>query len=66
MPRIVQTVAFFVLIGAGYVALGPFSNYGALLGFLLSWSIIAATITYVIPWLFFRLNTEPVGPSNKP
>lgn len=66
MPRIVQAVTFFVLIGAGYFVLGPFSSHGTLLAFLLSGSIIVATITHVLPWLFFRLNVEPVSPPNGP
>lgn len=65
MARIVQAVAFFLLVGAGYVLLGPFSSRGALLGFLLSWSIIVATLTHVVPWLFFRLKTEPVVRQNE-
>lgn len=60
MPRLVQAVAFFVLLVAGYVVVRPLTNSGSVLAFLLAWSIIAATLTHVMPWVFFRLRTEPV------
>ncbi|SFR94523.1 hypothetical protein SAMN05216559_1545 [Halomicrobium zhouii] len=63
MPRLVQVATFFVLFGAGYVALAPFPHDGAVLGFVLSWSIVLATLTHVVPWLYFKLDTEPVAPS---
>ena len=65
MARLVQAVAFFVLLGVGYVVFGPFSTGGAILAFLLSWSITAATITHVLPWLYFRLTTKPVSSSDR-
>lgn len=64
MPRVVQAVAFFVLLGAGYVVVGPFTNWGAVLAFLLVGSIIVATVTHVIPWVYFRLHTEPKSRTN--
>ena len=66
MPRLVQALAFFALLGVGYIVIGPFSTASAVLSFLLAWSIIVATITYVIPWLYFRLSTRPVSASKKP
>ena len=64
MPRLVQAVAFFLLLGTGYVVVGPFSDAGSKLSFLLAGSIIVATVTHVIPWLYFRLHTEPVSRPN--
>lgn len=66
MPRLVQAVAFYALLGVGYVGLGPFSSGGALLSFLLSGSLVVATLTHVVPWVYFRLPTEPVSPPNEP
>ena len=64
MPRLAQAVAFFALLGAGYVVVGPFTNWGPILAFFLAGSIIVATVTYVIPWVYFRLHTEPISQSN--
>ncbi|QLG28804.1 hypothetical protein HUG10_15205 [Halorarum halophilum] len=58
MPRIVQAVAFFALLAVGYLAVAPVRGGAELLGVLLSGAIIAATIVYVLPWVF-GLETRP-------
>lgn len=60
MPRVVQALVFFALLGAGFLLTAPHSGGAELLGVLLSGSIIAATVSYVLPWVF-ELDTAPAG-----
>lgn len=57
MPRLVQTVLFFALLGAGLFVMAPYSTDSELFGVLLSWSIVSATVVYVLPWVYFDLRT---------
>ena len=60
VARVVQAVAFFVLLGAVLLVSGPHSGGAEWLSVLLVGSIISATLTYVLPWVY-ALATRPAG-----
>lgn len=54
-----QAAAFFGLLAAGYLVVAPLGGGAELLAVLLTGSVVAATLVYVLPWVF-ALDTEPV------
>ena len=58
MPRLIQAAAFF-LLSAGLVVVVSPSDGAERLGVLLAGSIVAATLTHVLPWVY-ALDTDPV------
>jgi ABC-type uncharacterized transport system YnjBCD permease subunit len=56
MPRVMQLLLFFALLGVGLVVGVPYSTESKLFSVLLSWSVISVMIVYVLPWVYFRLS----------
>lgn len=50
---------FFGLLSAIVVVAPPFASGAELFGLLVSGATVAVTIAYVLPWVFFELETEP-------
>lgn len=64
MPRVVQTVAFFALLGTVLLLSGPHSGGAERLSILVAGAVVSAMITHVLPWVY-ALDTEPVSASEE-
>lgn len=59
MPRVFQAVGFFALLGAWVLVVGPSADQAELFGALLTGSMVSALVAYVLPWVYFGLETDP-------
>lgn len=59
MARVIQAVAFFLLLGAAFALSAPYSGGAERLSILLAGGVVSVTLTYVLPWVY-TLDTDPV------
>lgn len=64
MARVMQAVAFFLLLGAAFALSAPYSGGAERLSVLLAGGVISAALTYVLPWVY-TLDTAPVFSSGE-
>ena len=61
MPRVAQALVFFGILGAELLVTVPHESSAGSFGALLSGAVIAATVAYILPWVF-TLDTTPAVP----
>ena len=62
MPRVLQALVFFGFL-AGVVALAmPVEGGADRFAVAVTGTLVAVTVVYVIPWVYFGLDTDPVRP----